>query len=241
VRTILIAWAISAVLLILIAVSLGILVKRRFPLATAPFLGILIDNRGRYSLTQLQVVLWTIVVLSLVSGVFWGRLMADAKTALDFAIPDVLLAVLGISLGSAASALAVKSSKDNDPNTSETVPVADENHPPRFSQVFLLEQGAMADKVVDITKFQNFWITLILVVAYVALAIATIRDVSSATELRSLPTFDARFVTLLGISHAGYLAGKLPNPSGEPESQTIAQRNQAVRAVRTIHGADSSS
>jgi hypothetical protein len=36
-------------------------------------LGILIDDRGRYSLTRLQLSLWTLVVLSLTAGVFAAR------------------------------------------------------------------------------------------------------------------------------------------------------------------------
>jgi hypothetical protein len=82
---------------------------------------------------------------------------------------------------------------------------------PFFAQIFLQEDGPMADRVVDVTKFQNFWFTIILVSGYVALVITTIRSTSVADFL--LPGFSQTFVTLLAISHAGYIAGKIPTAS----------------------------
>jgi hypothetical protein len=80
----------------------------------------------------------------------------------------------------------------------------------------------MADKVIDVTKFQNFWITLILVGAYVVLAVATISSLSDIGQLMSLPGLSANLVSLLAISHAGYLAGKIPSPAGEPPTASVA-------------------
>lgn len=53
-NSILIAWLVAAAVLVFVAIALGKVVRQ------AP-LGILIDNRGRYSLTQLQLVLWSAV------------------------------------------------------------------------------------------------------------------------------------------------------------------------------------
>jgi hypothetical protein len=96
------AWAISAAALLILAVVLGAVVAQKPPL------GILVDERGRYSLTHLQIVVWTIVVLSLISGVFWGRVFHDAAHALDFTIPDELLTVIGISVGSGVLTTTIK-------------------------------------------------------------------------------------------------------------------------------------
>ena len=101
------AWAISAGVLLLLAIAFGVGVR-------ASSVGILIDQRGRYSLTQLQIVLWTIVVISLISGVFWARLFDDATTALDVSIPGEL-GVLGISVGSTVAAMVVKAEEGRVP------------------------------------------------------------------------------------------------------------------------------
>jgi hypothetical protein len=222
------AWAVSAAVLLLVAVGLGATIRE------GP-LGILIDSRGRYSLTQFQLVLWTIVIVSLISGVFWGRLVHHlGAAALEFSIPDELLIVLGISVGSAATSSVIKASKDAD-HPERVAASAPDGDPPRFSQIFWVEEGAMADRAIDVTKFQNFWFTVILVIAYVALAIATLTELGDITKLTGLPGFSAQFVTLLGISHAAYVAGKLPTPSGTPDGLSLAGR--AERWVPTSRAA----
>ena len=88
------AWGISAAVIALIAVWLG---KRSL---AATWWGVIVDRRLRCSLTQLQLVLWTLVILSLVSGVFFGRLVDGVDDPLDFEIPDEVLLLLGVSFGS---------------------------------------------------------------------------------------------------------------------------------------------
>jgi hypothetical protein len=210
------AWAISAVVLVALAALLGgLTTPARFPL------GILIDQRGRYSLSNLQLVMWSIIVLSLVSGVFWGRLVDGVANPLSFSIPANVLALLGISGGSAATAAAVKASKDA--TRSASIAASASQDMPRFSQVFLQEEGASADKVVDVSKYQNFIVTLILGAAYVALAIHAIDHSATAASLKKLPDFSGTFLVLLGISHGAYVAGKLPNPAGTPQGLTMAK------------------
>jgi hypothetical protein len=55
-------------------------------------------------------------------------------------------------------------------------------------------------------------ITLILIAAYLLTVTAALSKVTDISLLNQLPGFSQSMVTLLGISHAGYLAGKLPNP-----------------------------
>jgi hypothetical protein len=116
-----VAWAISAAVLLGLAALLGSLLPRGRLGAEPSVLSILIDQRGRYSLSHFQIFAWTIVVLSLISGVFWGRLLLNAQVALSFTIPGQLLTVLGISAGSAVLATTVKSAKDNSPAASQNV------------------------------------------------------------------------------------------------------------------------
>jgi hypothetical protein len=219
------AWLISAAALVLLAVVLSIVMSP----AQAP-LGILIDNRGRYSLTHFQLVLWTILILSLVSGVFWGRLIEDVGDPLSFKIPGEVLGLLGISVGSAVLATTVKASKNaSDPDN--VAASSKNNDRPRFWQMFMVEEGEYADKVIDVTKYQNFIITLILVAAYTALAIHAVSDAASAAAVKTLPKFSETFLILVGISQAGYVGAKaITGKSGEgaqkgkPQGLTLANR-----------------
>ena len=60
------AWGVSAAVLVLAAAVIGATAGK------SSVFGVLIDRRGRYSLSRLQIVIWTLVVVSLLSGVFWG-------------------------------------------------------------------------------------------------------------------------------------------------------------------------
>ena len=49
--------------------------------------------------------------------------------------------------------------------------------------------------------------------------------------MTSLPGFSGTLLVLLGISHAGYVAGKLPTPEGSPSGLTVALRQQGAVPV----------
>jgi len=218
-RAIFISWGASGGVLILLAIVLGLR-------ATGRVDGILIDERGRYSLAHFQACLWTIVVLSLISGVFFGRLVHGVASPLQFTIPPEVLGLIGISLGSAVTATAVKRTKDLT-RTSQVAASGGSSDPPVLAQIFLLEEGAFANKAVDIGKFQNFVFTIVLVVAYIALAVHAVMVAGTANAMKALPGFAGTFLTLLAISHGAYVAGKLPSPSGTPTGLNLDQRNQA--------------
>lgn len=204
--TILLTWLISAGAMLLLAVLLGLRARGRI-------LGILIDSRGRYSLAQFQLVVWTILLISLVSGVFWGRLAEHSANPFDFVVPPDLVGVLGIALASTMMSGVVKASKDA--TYGDCVAASDRVRDlPRLSQIFMQEEGPLADRAVDVTKFQNFVITLTLLVGYAALATTLIENAATAAQVTTVPGLSGAFITLLGISHAGYLAGKLPVASG---------------------------
>lgn len=204
--TIVLTWLISAGAMVLLAVLLGLRARGRI-------LGILIDSRGRFSLAQLQLVLWTILLISLVSGVFWGRLAEGGADPVGFVVPPDLVGVLGISLASTMMSGVVKASKDA--TYGDCVAASDRVRDlPRLSQIFMQEEGPLADRVVDVTKFQNFVITVTLVAGYAALATTMIDHAGTAAKMAAVPGFSGAFITLLGVSHAGYLAGKLPVGGG---------------------------
>jgi hypothetical protein len=211
------SWAGSAAVIVMLAVFLGY----RVGVGTGP-LGILIDGRGRYSLTHLQLIAWTIVILSLVCGVCLGRWFDGQADPLGFSIPSQVLGLLGVVGGSAVVATGVKSTKDT--VAPELVAASSQVDKPHLSQVFLAEEGAFADQVVDVAKFQGFIATAVLIIAYVGLAIQTINDAGSIDKLTALPDFSPTFLTLLGISQATYVLGKIPGKQGEPEGLTMERR-----------------
>jgi hypothetical protein len=203
-----IGWAVSAGVLILAAAWVG---KR----SKGTYFGFLLDERNQYSLSKFQVTLWTVLVISLIGGVVVGRI-SDSVDPLDFSIPSELLLVMGISLGSAAAATAVKVNVDNRvalaaARAGRTAPNPQPVGTARFGQMLSVEVGGVAKlEEIDLTKFQNFWFTLILVASYIALVVDTFGGKSTPSQITDLPMFNSTFVTLLAISHAAYLAGKLP-------------------------------
>ena len=196
-----ITWLVSLALLMVFAGWIG----RQ---ATNNVLGILIDGRGRFSLTHFQVVTWTLVILSSLIALFVSKDL-DASTVW---LPPELLGLMGISVGSAALATGVKGAKDApgapaNVARSGTFTLADgttRTISPKFSQIWLEEEGERADVTISITKYQNFIFTIIALVAYVALSV-------KGQEIAALPE---NIVWLIGISHAGYVAGKVPDKQG---------------------------
>lgn len=222
-HTILLAWAISAGAIVVLAILLG-LVGRGRPL------GVLVDSRGRYSLAQFQLVAWTTLLVSLFSGVFWGRLLHGVRDPYAFGIPPSMIAVLGISLASTMMSGVVKASKDA--TYAECVAASDRRRDlPRLSQLFMQEEGPFADRVVDITKFQSFVITLVLIVGYTALTISSIHHAVHASSMTTLPDISGAFLSLLGISQAGYLAGKIPVASGGNPAPGLTVADLATDAM----------
>lgn len=192
-------WFISFIALTVFAFCVGWLAK----LGT---LGILIDTRGRYSLTHFQTVVWTLVILSS----FLGVLISTGWDAASMSISPELLGLMGIAGGSAVLATGVKGAKDAPGSTAQvategkTITERDgtvRTIKARLAQIWLEEEGENADKVISITKYQNFIFTLVILVFYV----------STAIKSGGLPTLPDNVVWLIGISHAGYVGGKIPN------------------------------
>lgn len=194
------AWLGSLVVLLGLGVWVGTL-ARRGPL------GVLVDSRGRYSLTHFQVVVWTIVILSSLLGVLISHQFDPSVLTL----PPTLLGLMGISAGSGVLATGVKGSKDASGSTARIAragafalsDTSTREVKPRFAQVWLEEEGDQADQVVSVTKYQNFIFTLVILAVYV----------SAALKAGALPNLPENVVWLIGISHAGYVGGKIPNKS----------------------------
>ena len=194
------AWIGSSVVLVALAIVIGWTVTKKWA-------GVLIDGRGRYSLTHFQTVIWTLAILS----AYIAALVSSSFDSTNLSIDTSLLQLMGIAATSAVLATGVKSIKDapgsaagpiasegeiiTRPDASTTVITA------KLQQMWLEEEGSLADKVVNITKFQNFVFTLVALGVFVALA----------TKAQRLPALPETLVWLLGISHAGYVGGKVPD------------------------------
>jgi hypothetical protein len=92
--------------------------------------------------------------------------------------------------------------------------------------VVLQEEGPLIDQVVDVTKFQNLIFTLVIAGVYITLLIDR-----ASTGSPGYPNLDAvpNLLWLLGVSHAGYLAGKLPD-------KPTQSRGGAIQAALVARG-----
>jgi hypothetical protein len=229
-------WGIWAALLLLFAGYLGTKVNVN---PNAPggglygkWYGILVDSRHRFSLTHFQIVVWTIIILSLIFGVFTAKAFGKVSDPLNFEIPSELLILMGISATSTVLSSTIKSQK-NGRVTTRSLAMGEDDYQPKFYQMFMVEEGNPEDidKLIDPTKFQNFLITFLLAIAFVVSALNSFGDLEyelqkAAKELgetlskreifeaiTALPGISDNntLLTLLGISHAGYITGKIPD------------------------------
>jgi uncharacterized membrane protein YcfT len=187
-----VSWIVSAIVLIIIAIAIGQSSRKKW-------YGILLDTKGKVSLSQFQTVLWTILVLSLIVGVFVARLIDGVADPLAFEIPDQVLMVMGITYASTVLATAVKVGKGLAVRAK-----------PALSQLWTVEEGARQDQDTDVTRLQNVALVVIGILAYIATVVAEFGPLTGASAVTKLPEFDPSWVTLLGISYGAYVVGKLP-------------------------------
>ena len=201
-------------------------------------MGILWTARNVYSLSRLQLTMWTFLVMSAVAALVACRaygLMVPAGSAgmsgaLNIDIPSTLLMVMGISLTSAAAAPAILSVKAQTDDVSSQqvsaatarlgtnfnlvgrVVVRDRNYEPLVKDLFQGDEVSKAGTV-DMGKVQHAVITLILWTAYFGMLAHLFltgddHPTAKTSGTTALPAMSETFVYLLGISHAGYLAFK---------------------------------
>jgi hypothetical protein len=192
---------------------------------TGQLLGSLIDGKkGRMSLSRLQTLLWTILVLASYLTAFIINVSLGAKNPLEVAMPGELLTAMGISLTSLAGAKLVLDHKQNQPNTTGVPSRVIEQLTQRDvafdattrvlyasrAQVRDIFEGDTPDSAtfLDLGKIQLFYVTLALVAGY-AIAVGDLFSRAKVGQpIASLPGLDRSFVALLALSHAGYLTTK---------------------------------
>lgn len=165
--------------------------------------GVLIDDHHRVSLSRLQMLLWTVLVLSGYMAAALANIGRDSKAPMNVDIPTELWLAMGISTASlvaAPAALAYKERKQG----GKVVHLHSERDS-KFADLFHGEEEADSDHV-DLGKVQMFLFTVVLILAY-GLTLGDMFEDRTST-FTSLPAVDEAVVTLLAISHAGYLAKK---------------------------------
>jgi hypothetical protein len=196
---------------------------------------ILITSRNTMSLSRLQAVLWTVLLLAAyLNRVFWN-IRWGQHDPLAIGVPSDLWMLAGISTTSLVGTpliLSNKAGKTANDKTIQTTAVAlnATSNPTdvaaiksnavgtvfrnassltaSFTDVFQGDEVGDAGNV-DLSKVQMFFFTENLVISYFVLLVHLAQSGG-----RDLPDVASGMVALLGISHAGYLANKSVNHSG---------------------------
>lgn len=217
------SWLITLAFCLIILAIAGYAVRRRWS-------GILIDDRNKLSLSRLQLVLWTALLVSALMTAGLSNVALGDATPLQIAVPASVWALLGIGSFSFVAAPAILSQKSSG------------MAPPRLPQIeaslqktdllsgAVVARGSVVVKekvedarwldllrgdtddadYVDVSKLQQLFFTVLLVVIY---ASALYNVMAGVTAIKEFPKVDEGFVSLLGLSHAAYLAYKaVPKP-----------------------------
>jgi len=226
-------WLVFLILLTVFAVIAGHGV-------TGLWRGLLIDERNKMSLSRLQMILWTVLILSGFLTVALANIAAGVENPLSISIPEELWLLMGISTASLVgsplilSTKKVKEPKEEEQDQTINSMAAEEGVSPenlkskvtnkgqvivnkdpkdaRLSDLFKGEETGNAAQL-DLGKIQMFYFTLILVLAY---AVALGDLLCGTGKIDAFPVLSSSMVALLGISHAGYLTNKaIPHSQGK--------------------------
>ena len=162
----------------------------------ADWRGVLVDKRNVISLSRLQLVIWTTIVVSGILTSAVVNVVAGAPDPLVLNIPPEIWALLGIS---GTSFVATPLILDRDPTTVST----NDAQQWAWADIFLGDKTDNDDKV-DLSKVQQFFFTVIIVAIYM-MKLGYNLVMADKVEF---PPIDPGFVALLGISHAAYLIHK---------------------------------
>lgn len=198
-------WGLTVVLLIGCFAVVGLLPTGNPPVSD--WRGVLIDQRNKITLSRFQLVLWSLLVIAtiIVEGMLnaiWG-----VKNPLGLAVPPQLWVLLGLSSGSAVAApivLGMKPIQNLDTKGAK-------QH--AWSDMFYGDETGNADQV-DFSKIQQFFLTVVLVVAYatgiimILLSPGTPPGVTDADKMTYFPALDNGLLALMGVSQVAYIAYK---------------------------------
>lgn len=189
-------------------------------------LGILVNSRNLMSLSQFQMLLWTLLILSAYLTMAMQRIHGNVPNALDIAIDWRLWTLMGISTASlVGSPLLLQSKKLQDPPPNTIAAAAKvlqedqqaiqdtrqgtlySNASPLDARLTDIFQGDDIGNTayIDPAKLQMFFFSLIVAASY---AYQIFHGMYGDPKNLTMPPVSEGMVALLGISHAGYLGSK---------------------------------
>ncbi|MNX66924.1 peptidoglycan-binding domain-containing protein [Pseudomonas sp. MAG733B] len=240
----LVAWITCLVAMLVLFILAGLKIRGRV-------LGVLVDERNRYSLSRLQISLWTVLVLATVYVAYLANIVrGPADDALDIDLDYNLIALMGFSLASfvaAPMALSRKAEKPGgeqdlatngqqllDAQNLSTLPSATgqvlvKNNPKDARLADLIRGEDVANAmVVDLPRLQMLLITAVIVFVY---GVTVGHSFGTSTWLLDhLPKLNQTLLLLALISHSGYVVGKLIPTSATSTSVLPQQTARALTA-----------
>ena len=161
-------------------------------------LGILVDKRGKYSLSRLQALSWTFLI-----GAAYLGIAVDRASFIE--IPGKILALIGISLGSAVVSQAIKTYKIDTQLTVNAVKDSQPIHPTLID--IISEEEAGFESRLSLGKFQMLVWTVISLAIYAVILLIK----ATSSDMTELPDITLTMVELMGISNGAYLIHKIPS------------------------------
>lgn len=193
--------------------AMGLVFKSIGELTELP---ILTDERRRWSLSRLQLLAWTGLLLPTLWTMVVIKLLSGVADVLGVGMNETLWALLGISATSALAAPILLERKRATLDRRSAAPAPDpaaqgaqgaQERPGRLGDLFRGEEVDNAITV-DVARTQLFLFTAIALVIYLLLCWRALASQPAAAL--GFPPLSEDLVTIIAISHATYLAGKLP-------------------------------
>jgi len=225
-----VTWLVTLVLFAALLAAAGFLIKKRVD-------GIFIDERNRISLSRVQLVLWTLLLVGALFTAALSNFSIGWPTPLQITVPPSVWALLGIgsfsfvaapailnrlkAQGAAPTRLAtiearLRAADRFTGSVTATGPVVEKPTPQDARWADVIRGDTNDADYVDVAKVQQLAFTVLLIVVYGAALFAALAAVGAGgvpKELTEFPAVDGGFVSLLGLSHAAYLASKaVPKP-----------------------------
>ena len=189
----LLLWVLSLILISVSCIAIG------YCIMGSKF-GLILDGRKKFSLSRLQTVLWTIVIISGLLAAVVLNIAIGGNSPLNITIPSDLWFLMGITTASLVISPIIKNEKQNYNQLNKNINITEA----LISDLFKGEEEVNKERL-DLGKVQMFFLTLIIVLSY---AILIAHKLSSGKFVDEFPPISPGMVTLLGISNAGYLAYK---------------------------------
>jgi hypothetical protein len=212
-------WIATLVLFAAALALAGVMLKKRWD-------GIFIDERNKISLSRVQLVLWTLLLVSALLTAGLSNVVLGATSPLEIEVPASVWALLGIGSFTFVASPAILQRKADNPAPLRMAAIranlatADGIAANTVSAVGeVVTKGSTTDArwrdiirgdtndadYVDVSKVQQLAFTVLLLAVYGAALFNLLKPIALITKF---PPVDGGFVALLGLSHAAYLAYK---------------------------------